>query len=423
MSEQNFSSPDSLFPGEVAHESVRVQIVGLGGAGTNAVDRLQLGDLRQVRLAAVNTDQKALNASPVAEKILLGRSVTRGLGAGGEADLGRQAAEADRARLEKLVEGVDLLFLIGGLGGGTASGAAPVLADLAREKGALVLAFVTMPFTFEGARRKQQAEEALTALRATAHAVVPLPNDLLLQQGEDEASFLDAFGVADSWIARGVEALWSLVHETGLINVDFASLRATLKPGGGGKTLFSIGRGEGENPIEAAFEELTLCPLLYSPGHTRRADRLVVHVRGGPDLSLASVNRLMGRIGEQFGGRENTTLGAVIDEDFHGRVEICLLGTTDVNARPGSYTRPTAAHGGAKTPERREEKPAAKSAPSVHQSKLGGKSVSAPQSQEEFSFQQEADERGFFETSERNEYDGEDLDVPTYLRRGIKVVL
>ena len=230
----------------MADRSVSIKVIGLGGAGGNAVDRLKMDSLDRLHLAAMNTDLQALNSSPVEEKLLIGSSVTRGLGAGGDPEIGYEAAESDREKIGEMVAGCDLVFLIAGMGGGTGSGAAPTVAEVASESGALVIAFVTMPFSFEGSRRSKQAEDGLLALRASCDAVIPLPNDLLLQEAADGETALDSFGRADDWIGRAVRSVWAMLFRTGLINLDFATLRQAFHTRGG-KTLFGLASGEGEN--------------------------------------------------------------------------------------------------------------------------------------------------------------------------------
>jgi len=207
MQSENFSNPNKMFSGQVNDETFRIKIVGVGGAGNNAVDRIKLDHLDEVDLAVVNTDSKVLNNSLLEEKVMIGRDITRGLSAGGDADIGKRAAESDRDQLLQLVNGIDLVFIIAGLGGGTGSGAAPVLAEIAANQKALVIAFVTLPFTNEGIRRHNQAEESLAQLRDLCHAVVPLPNDILLQQVDENATVLDAFTLVDEWIYRGVHSI------------------------------------------------------------------------------------------------------------------------------------------------------------------------------------------------------------------------
>src|ERR1043166_6964891 len=242
--------------------NIAIKLVGVGGAGANAVDRLKMENLERLQLAVINTDHQALSSSPVQDKVLIGMGVTRGLGAGVDPDLGREAAETDREKITKVVKECDLVFLLAGMGGGTGSGAAPVVAEIAAEAGALVIAFVTMPFSFEGGRRLKQAEEGLLALRKVCDAVIPLPNDILLQEAGENETVLDSFARADEWIGRGVKSIWAMLFKTGLINLDFATLRQAFQQRGG-KTLFGLGEGAGENAVADALASLKLCPLLH----------------------------------------------------------------------------------------------------------------------------------------------------------------
>src|SRR4051812_17380949 len=319
--------------------NVAIKFVGVGGAGSNAVDRLKMENLERLQLAVINTDYQALASSPVQDKILIGMSVTRGLGAGGDPDLGREAAEADREKIVNVVKDCDLVFLVTGMGGGTGSGASPVVADIAAESGALVIAFVTMPFSFEGGRRLKQAEEGLRALRQVCDAVIPLPNDVLLQEAAENETVLDSFARADEWIGRGVKSIWSMMFKTGLINLDFATLRQAFQHRGG-KTLFGLGEGKGENAVADALASLKLCPLLHTPEFSRKADRLLVNIIGGADLTLPKVNELMSAITDQFGRDSHIIMGAVIDEEMPGRVEVCVLGTSDMGGRSLPPRRP-----------------------------------------------------------------------------------
>lgn len=414
---------------------VSIKVIGVGGAGSNTVDRMQLDAANDIALATINTDAQALDSSPAAERFLLGAKMTRGLGAGGDASIGMRAAESEREALAKMVSGQDLVIVVAGLGGGTGSGAAPVLAEEAAKTGATVVAFVTLPFNFEGKLRKEQAEEALQAIRCHAHAVIPLPNDILMQQLDSDASVMQAFALADSWIGRGIYALTGLIRKTGLINVDFATLRRAF-PAEGGKTLFGLGEASGANAMKHALEDLCLCPLLHLPEFAKRVDTLVVNITGGPSLSLAQVNQAMNTIGDKFGGRDDTIMGAVVDEDLGDTIRICILGTTDVGAKLKvaesikgvSANEVTSSIDGdfliASEPEPAQPR-------TVHQSKLAGnqgktrgrKNRFLDEAQEMFSFSDEKNNRGAFDTSERNLYDGEDLDVPTFLRRGLKVAL
>ena len=407
--------------------NIAIKLVGVGGAGSNAVDRLKMENLERLQLAVINTDYQALASSPVQDKVLIGMSVTRGLGAGGDPDLGREAAEADREKIATVVKDCDLVFLIAGMGGGTGSGAMPIVAEIAAESGALVIAFVTLPFSFEGGRRLKQAEEGLLALRKVCDAVIPLPNDILLQEGADDTSVLDSFARADEWIGRGVKSIWSMLFKTGLINLDFATLRQMFQQRGG-KTLFGLGEGAGDNAVADAIASLKLCPLLHTPEFSRKADRLLVNIIGGTDLTLPKVNELMTSITDQFGRESHIIMGAVIDEGMQNRVEVCVLGTSDMGGRSVQPRRTVPTR--AKSPVARGDEAAPAAAPvaaiAAVQSELitapATRTTAAPTAQDEFGFG-EVESRGHFEKTDRNLFDGQDLDVPTYLRKGIKIVL
>ncbi|AKC81947.1 cell division protein FtsZ [Verrucomicrobia bacterium IMCC26134] len=427
---------------------IAIKVIGLGGAGANAVDRLKMENLDRLQMAVLNTDAQALAASPVQDKVLFGAAVTRGLGAGADPDLGRQAAESDREKIAAVVKDCDLVFLIAGMGGGTGSGAAPTVAEVAAEQGALVIAFVTLPFSFEGGRRAKQADEGLAALRKVCDAVIPLPNDLLLQEASEGETALDSFARADEWIGRGIKSVWSMLFRTGLINLDFATLRQAFHTRGG-KTLFGLATGSGSDPVAAALDNLKLCPLLATPEFARKADRLLVNIVGGTDLTLPKVNEIMGAVTEQFGKDAHVIMGAVIDENCQGRVELTVLGTSDNGSRIYAPRRGLAAAraraaanvdgpellaGSHVAPGMSPGIPGEPSAPVATSPggnffsdvfgtpARGKKSSTAPVAQNEFTFA-DHETRGTFEKSDRNLYEGADLDVPTYLRNGLKLHL
>jgi cell division protein FtsZ len=416
--------------------NVAIKLVGVGGAGSNAVDRLKMENLERLQLAVINTDHQALSSSPVQDKVLIGMGVTRGLGAGGDPELGRDAAEADRGKIAAVVKDCDLVFLLAGMGGGTGSGASPVVAEVAAEGGALVIAFVTLPFSFEGGRRLKQAEEALRALRQVCDAVIALPNDMLLQESAENESVLDSFARADEWVGRGVKSIWAMLFKTGLINLDFSTLRQAFQQRGA-KTLFGLGEGSGENAVADAIASLRVCPLLHTPEFSRKADRLLVNIIGGTDLTLPKVNELMGAVAEQFGRESHIIMGAVIDEARQGSVEVCVLGTCDAGGRsvaarrPPGRARPLPA-GAVQRAEAEAGTPAPPEAGPVPGGPLGGAkeplraeagALHLPKaSQDEFGFG-ELETRGRFERTDRNLFDGQDMDVPTYLRKGIRIVL
>jgi cell division protein FtsZ len=422
--EMNDHEPEleSLFgdDGESERKLV-IKLIGVGGAGSNAVDRLKMENLERVQLATVNTDGQALASSPVEEKILIGTSVTRGIGAGGDPELGRLAVETEKDKLAKSLRGTDLVFLVAGMGGGTGGGAAPIVAKIASQEGALVIGFVTMPFSFEGGRRLKQADEGLVALRQVCDAVIPLPNDVLLQQVDDDASVLDAFGRADQWIDRAVRSIWSMLFRTGLINLDFASLKTAFADKGG-KTLFGLGYGEGNGSVDQAIEDLLLCPLLHTPEFSRKADRLLVNIIGGPDLALAEVNMIMSAVTEKFGRNPHVVMGAVIDEGWNQKVEVCVIGTSDMST---SVRKPRSSRKGSRTNPKRMDTGIKPSDLTVSRSgsragQLEKTAAMALASQDEFPFR-EGENRGHFGPTERNLFDGQDLDLPTFFRKGIRI--
>ncbi|TVP75583.1 MAG: cell division protein FtsZ [Puniceicoccaceae bacterium] len=403
-----------------AGNSLSIKIIGLGGAGTNAVQGLKLEHLGAVQLAAINTDAQALNQSPIPEKLMIGRSITRGLGAGGEIEIGQAAAEADREAIAALIGQVDLIILVVGLGGGTGSAAASVVAEVAAKTDALVLAFATLPFSFEGARRKRIAETSVGELRQLVHGLIPLPNDVLLQEGDEDTSVLNAFAVADRWIERGIHSLCSMLLQTGLINQDFSSLRSVFQ-GRGGKTIFGTGVASGGDYVKDALEDLFICPLLHLGDRPGQLDRILINVIGGADLGIGQVNGIMAEVSKRFGSREDIVFGAVIDQSRRQSLELCVLGKAEIDTAPSFEPEPaprqTMSGGlGLETEISQDSRPPRP----VHSSKLSRKKQ-PDLDQDEFTFIEVEAQRGYFEKTDRNEYNDEDLDVPTYLRRGIKI--
>ena len=415
---------DSLLNSQTSSGDLKIKIIGIGGAGTNAVDSLKLDDLGDVRLAAINTDTQALNSSPIVDKLVIGRSVTRGLGAGGEVEIGRKAAEADRDAIARLIGDMDLIILVVGLGGGTGSAAAAIVAEVAAKTDALVLAFATLPFSFEGARRKRIAEESVGDLRQLVHGLIPLPNDVLLQEGEEDASVLNAFAVADSWIGRGVNSLCAMLLNTGLINQDFSSLRSVFQDRGG-KTIFGTGMASGGDYVNDALEDLYICPLLHLGDRPGQLDRILVNVIGGADLGIAKVNEIMTQVTNRFGSREDIVFGAVIDDSRSQSLELCILAKAEMGQSvqelapiPEAIGTKTIITGLGLETEISQD---TKSPKQVHISKLSSKKSQDAASQNEFTFPEMEAQRGYFDKTVRNEYKGEDLDVPTFWRRGIKI--
>ena len=432
---------DKLYPydNDAGAAITRVKVVGVGGGGVNTVERLMSSGSLGVEIAgsasfaAVNTDVQALAGCPVAEKLVIGRSLTRGLGAGGEAELGRRAAEADRDALDALVAGYDLVILIVALGGGTGSGAAPVVAEAARKAGAMVVAFATLPFSWEGERRTKQALAALENLREHAEAVVPLRNDMLLQGDGADADVESAFDRANAWICSGLNALGSMLFRKGLINIDFATLRSAL-PVSGGRTLFGVGVASGENRFHDVISQLLECPLLHTQDSVRVADTLVVNIVGGPGLSLSRVNTILEAVKDKFGGRENTVLGALIDESRPDTLEVCVLGSSGIKRkmnqapvrRPEEVVSarnvedPEALHGETDLLDTVDPSDTPSPEPARIQDRpvLVGDMPRPEQTELEFE-----DAGDFFHTGDRTIIDGQDIDSPTFQRRHIRIRL
>ena len=392
------------------------------------VDRLNQDMPDGILTAAINTDAQALAKSLCTEKLLIGRSITHGLGVGGELDVGKKAAEADRDKIAELVSNMDLVILVVGLGGGTGSAAIQVAAEAAARTDALLLTFATLPFTFEGSRRKHIAEDCLGELRKWTHGLIPLPNDVLLQESEDDDSVLNAFAIADRWIGRGINSLCSMLLQTGLINQDFSTLRSIFR-GRGGKTLFGTGFAEGNDCLKVALDNLLLCPLLPTEKDSAKPDRILVNITGSSDLSIAKINEIMGLISKHFDSREDLVFGAIIDQSRSESLEICVLGKIELEdeiakTKTDKQDRLPSFGLTAESVEKSAIAQQDKLLKSVYQPNLARKKKKKiEENQEEFVFDSIDTQRGYFEKTERNEYKGEDLDVPTYLRRGIKIKL
>jgi len=395
-------------------DSIIIKIIGLGGAGSNIINRLKINDFDAVSTTAINTDAQALANLQCDEKVLLGASITRGLGAGGELDIGKAVAEAERSKLAETIKDADLIILVVGLGGGTGSALTTVMAELSANSEALVLAFATLPFSFEGLRRKKIAEVCLGTLRKSVHGLIPLPNDVLLQEGEEDTSVVNAFAIADRWVEQGIRSLCTLLLKKGLINQDFGTLRSIFQ-GQGGKTLFGISFAEGDDYVKEALDNLLLCPLLHMEERPNQLDRILVNLIGGSDLSLSRINEIISSVSKRFSTREDIVFGATIDPGKKQSLEICVLGKSEMESQAKKV----------ETSPVHSEIEAVKSVelPKVHSSKLPDKPVQEMDIQHEFVFNQIEEQRGYFEKTDRNEWNGEDLDVPTYLRRGIKIKL
>ncbi len=410
---------------------IRAKIIGVGGAGCSLVDGLRFDGFDSVRAVAMDIDATNLSESMASEKVTLGRRLTHGMGTGGEPSVGRKAADEDRTTIRKHLDGVDLVFLLAGLGGGTGGGVGPEIAKLAREAGALVFAFCPMPFSWEKHRHKL-AEESLAELRKFSNAVVPLPNDSLLQVGGPDASALECFAQGGRNVSCGITSICSLVFRKGMIDVDFAHLRKAFNLRSG-RTLFAIGNGSGEDALRHALRDLLLCPMLHLPDVSKAADVLLITITGGPGMSMAALQQTAAGIREELKAGEHVVFGAHVDENMGDRVEICVLGATDLEAglpaadvappgAPALTTSAKASKRAAKSHASKLKRAAARKKPARAKGKKAA--ANATEDQNLFEFMQTENQRGIFgDHDNRNIYEGEDLDVPTYLRRGVKIAV
>ncbi len=307
-----------------------IKVVGVGGGGSNAVNRMIHAGLRGVEFIAVNTDAQALALSNADRKIHIGAKITKGLGAGGDPAIGRQAAEESRDELYEVLQGSDMVFITCGMGGGTGTGGAPVIAAIAREVGALTIGVVTKPFTFEGRRRMTTAEEGIRALKQQVNTLITIPNDRLLQIVDKSVTMIEAFRVADDVLRQGVQGIADLITVPGLINLDFADVRTVMAEAGA--ALIGIGVASGENRAVRAAQAAISSPLLETSMDGARG--VLFNVTGGLDLGLLEVSEAAEIIQKAADPDANIIFGAVIDEKLEGEVRITVIATGFDQAKP-----------------------------------------------------------------------------------------
>jgi cell division protein FtsZ len=300
-----------------------IKVVGVGGSGGSAVNRMIASNIRGVEFIAVNTDAQALHHSTAHKKIHIGRNTTRGLGAGMDPDLGLKSAEESEDDIFKHLEGADMVFITCGLGGGTGSGAAPLIADIAREVGALTVAVVTKPFTFEGLQRREIAERGLEKLFDKVDTIITIPNDRLLQIIDKKTSLLDAFAIVDDVLKQGVQGISEVITVPGLVNVDFADVKAIMN--NAGSALMGIGRASGENRAEEAAKAAIDSPLLELS--INGATGVLFTITGSSNLSMFEVNEAAEVITASCDPAAKIIFGAVIDESLGEDVKVTVIAT------------------------------------------------------------------------------------------------
>jgi cell division protein FtsZ len=332
-----------------------IKVVGIGGGGVNAVNRMIEVGLKGVEFIAVNTDAQALLMSDADVKLDIGRELTRGLGAGANPEVGRKAAEDHREEIEEVLKGADMVFVTAGEGGGTGTGGAPVVASIARKLGALTIGVVTRPFTFEGRRRAGQAEDGITQLRNECDTLIVIPNDRLLQLGDVGVSLMDAFRSADEVLLSGVQGITNLITTPGLINLDFADVKSVMS--GAGSALMGIGSARGEGRAVQAAGSAINSPLLEAS--MDGAQGVLLSIAGGSDLGLFEINEAASLVQEAAHPEANIIFGTVIDDSLGDEVRITVIAAgfeggqpTHKKLEPAAYRSPSA-----------EQAPAAPAAP------------------------------------------------------------
>ncbi|HUH07465.1 MAG TPA: cell division protein FtsZ [Egibacteraceae bacterium] len=374
-----------------------IKVLGIGGGGVNAVNRMIESGLKGVEFVAVNTDAQALLMSDADVKLDVGRELTRGLGAGSDPEVGRRAAEEHRDEIEEVLKGSDMVFVTAGEGGGTGTGGAPIIAEIAKSLGALTIGVVTRPFSFEGRRRSVQAEKGIENLRESVDTLIVIPNDRLLEISDDETSVLQAFRLADDVLLHGVQGITDLITTPGLINTDFADVSAVMRDAGG--ALMGIGKARGENRALEAARMAISSPLLEASIDGARG--VLLTIAGGSDLGLYEVNEAAEVIAQAADPDANIIFGAVIDDSLGDEVKVTVIaggftGAPGLAAAGAGLLRPV---------ERRDSEaaPAADDGPLV---------------------EEEDEEDELFRPAERppvviggGDEDDDDLDIPSFLKR------
>lgn len=302
----------------------KIRVVGIGGGGGNAVSSMITNNqIQGIDFVTINTDAQALLMSQAQTKVQIGENLTKGLGSGGDPEIGRQAAEESSEKLKDLIEGTDMVFLTAGFGGGTGGGATPIIAKIAKDSGALTVAVITKPFTFEGTRRMVNAEEALENLKDKVDTLIVIPNQRILDVVDKKLSLLEAFKVADSVLGQGVQGISDLITLPGLVNVDFADVRTIMKDAG--SALMGIGTGVGENRAQTAARSAIASPLLEVSIDGARG--VLFNIIGGPDLTMSEVDEAAKIISAAADPDANIIFGTTIDETMRDQIKITVIAT------------------------------------------------------------------------------------------------
>ena len=388
-------------PNMIPDSFAKIKVIGVGGGGSNAVNRMIEEGMGGVEFCAINTDAQALLLSNAPRRVRIGEKITRGLGAGGNPEVGQKAAEESAEELYDVVRGADMVFVACGLGGGTGTGAAPVVAQIAKECGALTIGVVTRPFTFEGTRRGQNAENGINRLKDHVDTLIVIPNDRLLQIVDKRASLQDSFRLADDVLRQGIQGISELITVPGLINLDFADVKTIMSEGGA--ALMAVGKAKGEDRARVAAEQAISSSLLDITIDGARG--ILFNVTGGPNMTLYEVDQAAAIIKETAHPEVNMIFGAVVDPNMGEEMRITVIATGFDRAgmAPRRIERPTTV--GNSRPTVSTSRPASQPAQQPAQRP-------APQQHEEAP----ASTGSLSDFSPRS-YNTDDLDIPAFLRR------
>lgn len=364
----------------------QIKVIGVGGGGSNAVNRMIDSGIQGVEFIAVNTDYQALNLSKAQHKLQIGGKLTRGLGAGANPDVGKKAAEESREQIENALRGADMVFVTAGMGGGTGTGAAPVIAEIAKEIGALTVGVVTRPFTFEGRKRSQQAYNGINALKEKVDTLIVIPNDRLLEIVDKNTPMLEAFREADNVLRQGVQGISDLIAVPGLINLDFADVKTIMTERG--SALMGIGIATGENRATEAAKKAICSPLLETSIDGARG--VLMNITGGSNLSLYEVNEAADIVASASDEEVNMIFGAVINDNLKDEIVVTVIATG--------------------FEEGQQEQPTPRNAIQQQQAAMKQARQQAAATQQQQPIQEERDPRSIPFTG------GDSLDIPTFLR-------
>ena len=328
---------------------VRIKVIGVGGGGNNVVNRMVRSGTRGVDFVAVNTDKQALNVSSATYKIQIGEKLTHGQGAGSDPEVGRKSAEESRAQISKALEDTDMVFITAGMGGGTGTGGAPIVAEIAREQGILTVGVVTKPFGFEGRRRMQQAEKGIEELQGKVDSLVIIPNERLKHATDQKITFANAFEIADDVLRQAVQSISDLIRDTGFINLDFADVTAIMK--NAGMAHMGVGRAAGKGKAEEAARMAISSPLLETSIHGARG--VLINVTGSMDIGLEEVEQAASLVQDAVHPDALTIFGATFDESMDDEIRVTVIATGFADGKSAAAAAPA------------EEKKAAESKPGI----------------------------------------------------------